>query len=128
MSAEEEQIAQRRANLSGLDRLGVNPYPHRFERTATISDLVREHGEKTGPELEATHIDTIAGGRIMGLRSFGKASFLVLSDGRSRIQAYIKKDALSERDFELFKLLDLGDMVGVEGHLFRTRTNELTIW
>ena len=83
---------------------------------------------KDGPELEDTRVDTITSGRILGIRSFGKANFLVLSDGRSRIQVYVKKDSLSERDFELFRLLDFGDVVGVEGHLFRTRTNELTIW
>ena len=128
MSSEDEQIQQRRANLAKLSELGVNSYPHRFDRTATITDLVRAHGEKTGPELEATRIDTTTSGRILGIRNFGKANFLVLSDGRSRIQVYIKKDSLSERDFEVFRLLDFGDVIGVEGHLFRTRTNELTIW
>ena len=94
MSSEDEQIQQRRANLAKLSELGVNSYPHRFDRTATITDLVRAHGEKTGPELEATRIDTTTSGRILGIRSFGKANFLVLSDGRSRIQVYIKKDSL----------------------------------
>src|SRR5688572_9050694 len=128
MSTEDEQIQQRRANLAKLTELGVNPYPHRFDRTSTISDVVVAHGEKTGPQLEENRIDTVVAGRILGIRTFGKANFLVLSDGRSRIQVYIKKDSLSERDFELFRLLDFGDMIGVEGHLFRTRTNELTIW
>src|SRR5207253_5860602 len=82
----------------------------------------------TGEQLEATPVNTIAGGRILGVRSFGKATFLVLSDGLSKIQAYAKKDSLSERDFRVFQLLDIGDVVGVEGHLFRTRTHELTIW
>ena len=91
-------------------------------------DLVRAHGEKSGPELEETRIQTVTSGRILGIRSFGKANFLVLSDGRSRIQVYIRKDSVSERDFETFRLLDFGDIVGVEGHLFRTKTNELTIW
>ena len=64
----------------------------------------------------------------MAIRSFGKANFLAISDGRTRIQIYIRKDSLPERDFSIFKLLDFGDFVGVKGHLFRTRTNELTIW
>ena len=128
MSSEDEQIQQRRANLAKLSGLGVNPYPHRFDRTSTIIDLVHAHGEKSGPQLEETRISTITSGRILGIRSFGKANFLVLSDGRSRIQVYIRKDSLPERDFEVFRLLDFGDMVGVEGHLFRTKTNELTIW
>jgi len=128
MSSEDEQVQQRRANLTKLAELGVNAYPHRFDRTATISDLLQAHGGKAGPELEETRIGTITSGRILGIRNFGKANFLVLSDGRSRIQLYIKKDSLSERDFEVFRLLDFGDVIGVEGHLFRTRTNELTIW
>ena len=128
MSSEDEQVQQRRANLTKLAELGVNAYPHRFDRTATISDLVQAHGGKAGPELEEPRIGTITSGRILGIRNFGKANFLVLSDGRSRIQLYIKKDSLSERDFEVFRLLDFGDVIGVEGHLFRTRTNELTIW
>jgi lysyl-tRNA synthetase class 2 len=128
MSTEEEQIQQRRSNLAEIERLGINAYPHRFERTATVSDLVQAHGEKPGPELEAEKVQTTTSGRVLSIRSFGKATFLVLSDGRSRIQVYLKKDSLSERDFELAKLVDFGDVVGVEGHLFRTRTNELTIW
>ena len=127
MSTEEEQIHQRRANLAELERLGVDAYPHRFERNSTVTDLVKAHSEKTGPELEEHRVDTITSGRVLGIRSFGKTTFLVLSDGRSRIQVYIKKDPLPERDFELCRLIDFGDVVGVEGHLFRTRTNELTI-
>ena len=68
------------------------------------------------------------GGRVVAIRSFGKANFLVLSDGATRLQAYVRKDALSERDFALFRLLDVGDHVATAGRLFRTRTNELTIW
>jgi lysyl-tRNA synthetase, class II len=128
MSSEDEQIQQRRANLAKLAELGIDSYPHRFDRSDTITDLVRAHGAKAGPDLEATRIDTTTSGRVLGIRSFGKANFLVLSDGRSRVQVYIKKDSLSDRDFELFRLLDFGDLIGVEGHLFRTRTNELTIW
>jgi lysyl-tRNA synthetase, class II len=128
MSSEDEQIQQRRANLAKLGEMGVSAYPHRFDRTDTIGDLVGAHGAKSGPELEATRIAATTSGRILGIRSFGKANFLVLSDGRSRIQVYVKKDSLSQRDFDVFRLLDFGDLIGVEGHLFRTRTNELTIW
>jgi lysyl-tRNA synthetase, class II len=125
---ESEQIRQRRANFEELQRLGIQPYPHVFPRTDTIAALVDAHGGKTHDELEASRVETTTAGRILAIRSFGKANFLVLSDGRAKIQAYVRKDALSERDFALFKLLDLGDFVGVAGHLFRTKTNELTIW
>ncbi len=65
---------------------------------------------------------------MISIRSFGKASFLVLSDGRTRLQVYVRQDALSEREYALSKLLDFGDQIGVAGHLFRTKTNELSIW
>ena len=125
---ESEQIRQRRANFDELRRLGITPYPHAFERTDAIAALVEAHSQKTGDELESARVETTTSGRILAIRSFGKANFLVLSDGRSRIQVYVRKDSLSERDFALFKLLDFGDFVGVSGHLFRTKTNELTIW
>jgi len=123
-----DQLRQRRANFEELQRLGIAPYPHAFARTDTISELVDAHGAKTGEALAAPRIQTRTAGRVLAIRSFGKANFLAISDGRSQIQIYVRKDALSERDFALFKLLDFGDFVGVEGHLFRTKTNELTIW
>ena len=125
---ESDQQEQRRANFHALIALGVDPYPHAFDRTHTVRDLVSAFGERTGPELEAEKIQTVTAGRILAMRSFGKANFLVLSDGQARIQVYIRQDALPERDFQIFKLLDFGDFVGVRGHLFRTRTNELTVW
>ena len=128
MTQEDEQIQQRRANLEALARLGVRPYPHRFERTHSVSRLVGAHAATPAPDLEASRVDTTTAGRVIVIRSFGKATFLVLSDGRARIQAYVRKDAVSERDYEVVRLLDFGDHVGVSGHLFRTKTDELTIW
>ena len=103
-------------------------YPRTFERTHTVAELVAGYGSRTHDELEAEHVQTKTAGRILAIRSFGKANFLVISDGREKIQIYLRKDALSERDFATFKLLDFGDFVGAEGRLFRTKTNELTIW
>jgi lysyl-tRNA synthetase, class II len=127
-SHESDQQVQRRSNFEELIRLGVDPYPHAFERTHNVDELVTAHSAATGPELDAAKITTTTAGRILALRTFGKANFLVISDGRARIQVYIRQDALPERAFQMFKLLDFGDFVGVRGHLFRTRTNELTIW
>ena len=128
MTQEDEQITQRRAHLAAIEALGVPAYPHRFTPTDTISALVDAHEAKTSEELTARRVETVTAGRILAIRSFGKASFLVLSDGRRRIQAYLRRDALSAHDNELAALLDFGDHVGVAGHLFRTKTNELTIW
>ncbi len=125
---ESDLLRQRRENFQALIELGVDPYPRQFDRTETVEALVSAHGGKTGEALEAEQPRTRTAGRIMAIRSFGKANFLAISDGRSRIQIYIRKDALPERDFSIFKLLDFGDFVGVEGRLFRTKTNELTIW
>jgi lysyl-tRNA synthetase, class II len=128
MSSQEEQPQQRRSNLEALAKLGVEVYPRRFDRRHTISELVREHGERTHDALEEARFETTTSGRILAIRSFGKANFLVLSDGLAKIQVYIRQDALPPLDFEIFKLLDIGDWVGVGGRLFRTKTNELTIW
>jgi len=128
MSSQEEQIQQRRSNLEELAKLGVEIYPRRFDRRHTISELVQEYGERTHDELEGDRIETTTSGRILAIRSFGKANFLVLSDGIARIQVYIRQDALPPLEFQIFKLLDFGDWVGVEGRLFRTKTNEFTIW
>src|SRR4051812_6170594 len=125
---ESDQVVQRRANLEELRKLGIEVYPRKFDPQATIDEIVRAHGEKTREELDAAPITTRTAGRILAVRSFGKANFLVLSDGKARVQVYIRQDALSERDFQIFKLLDFGDLVGVEGRMFRTRTNEFTIW
>jgi lysyl-tRNA synthetase class 2 len=124
---ESDLLIQRRANFDGLAKLGIDPYPRRFERTHTVDELVAAYGDKSGDELEASRPEAATGGRILAIRSFGKASFLAISDGRSRIQIYVRQDALPERDFAMFRLLDFGDFVGVRGHLFRTKTNELTI-
>jgi lysyl-tRNA synthetase class 2 len=128
MSSQEEQIQQRRANLAELAALGIEIYPRTFERRHTISELVDAYGERSRDELEGDRIETITSGRVLAIRAFGKANFLVVSDGRAKIQAYIRQDSMPELDFRIYKLLDLGDWIGVEGRLFRTKTNEFTIW
>jgi len=127
MSAEDEQIQQRKSNLAELATLGVEVYPRTFERRHTITELVDTYGQRSHDELEADRVETITAGRILAIRSFGKANFLVLSDGHAKLQVYIRQDSMPELDFKTFKLLDFGDWVGVEGRLFRTRTNEFTI-
>src|SRR5215471_10753165 len=127
MATLEEQLTQRRSNLDELTKLGVDSYPRRFDRTHSISQLVASYGQRSREELEADRIETTTSGRILGIRSFGKASFLVLSDGVRTIQAYVRQDSVPELDFKVFKLLDFGDVIGVEGWLFRTKTNEFSI-
>jgi lysyl-tRNA synthetase class 2 len=128
MTSLDEQTQQRRTNLEELAKLGVEIYPRTFERRHTISQLVGAYGQRTHDELEAERIETVTSGRVLGIRSFGKANFLVLSDGLAKIQVYLRQDSIPELDFKIFKLLDFGDWIGVEGRLFRTKTNEFTIW
>jgi lysyl-tRNA synthetase class 2 len=128
MSSQDEQTRQRRANLEALTALGIEVYPRKFERRHTITGLVEGYGQRTHDELEGERVETITSGRILAIRAFGKANFLVLSDGHAKLQVYIRQDSLPELDFKIYKLLDFGDWVGVEGRLFRTKTNELTIW
>ncbi|MFL2433677.1 MAG: lysine--tRNA ligase [Vicinamibacterales bacterium] len=123
-----DQQQQRRTNFEALQEIGIDVYPSRFERTDEIRLLISLHGEKTADDLKSEHLEVKTAGRIVAIRSFGKANFLVLTDGGERLQVYVRKDALSEKEFKVFKVLDVGDIVGVSGHLFRTRTNELTIW
>jgi lysyl-tRNA synthetase class 2 len=128
MATLDEQLSQRRSNLDELAKLGVDVYPRRFERKDGISDLVQAYGERTHDDLEAEKIPATTSGRILGMRSFGKANFLVLSDGLRTVQVYVRQDSVPALDFQIFKLLDFGDFIGVEGRLFRTKTNEFTIW
>jgi lysyl-tRNA synthetase class 2 len=128
MPQEPELVQQRHQNLEALRALGIDVYPRAFDAIDTVAALVDRHSGKTGQELEAAGIRTVTAGRILAIRSFGKANFVMLSDGASRIQVYVRQDSLAPREFQVFKLLDLGDFVGVEGRLFRTKTNELTIW
>jgi len=128
MSNEAEQIAQRRAKLEELAALGVESYPNRFERSIAIAPLVARDGGKSAEALEAERPEVRVAGRILSIRSFGKANFLVLSDGLARVQVYVRADSMAARDFDVFKRLDFGDQIGVAGRVFRTKTNELTIW
>lgn len=122
-----DQIEERRRSLSQITELGFTPYPHKFHRTHTISQIVHEFANKTGEELEAERPHTQAAGRIHAINKMGKAAFIRFSDGAELLQIYIKSNEVDERTWSLFKLLDLGDFIGAEGRLFRTRTGELSI-
>src|SRR5438093_11884229 len=112
MSNEVEQIAQRKAKLEEIRSLGVSTYPNHFDRRTTVAALVRDYGGTSGELLEEQRPEVRAAGRILSIRSFGKANFLVLSDGLARVQVYVRADSLPPLDFQVFKLLDFGDHVG----------------
>ncbi len=123
-----DQLRQRRENLKELVAIGVNPYPSSFDQADTVSNLVNTYQSSDAATLDASPAHVRTAGRILVVRSFGKANFLVVSDGLARIQIYVREDSISQRDSSIFRLLDLGDLIGVEGRVFRTRTQELTIW
>ncbi|MCL4690310.1 MAG: lysine--tRNA ligase [Burkholderiales bacterium] len=126
-AADENQIiAERRAKLARLRERG-NAFPNDFSRDHLSSDLVAAHGAKSKEELEAAPPPARVAGRMMLKRLMGKASFATLQDMGGRIQVYVKADAIGAEAYEDFKHWDLGDIVGAEGTLFRTKTGELTI-
>ena len=122
-----DQRQQRIKKLDTLRALDVQPHGSRFEVKDRAGQLVRLHGEKTKDTLEQDKVPCTLAGRIVGLRRFGKAAFAVVQDGADRIQVYLKRDLLGEPSYKVCEELDLGDWIGVQGFLFRTKTNELTV-
>ena len=123
-----DQFLQRHKKLERIQALGHDPYPHKFDWSSTPAEVQERYGQRSVAELEAERVPVRAAGRILTLRLHGKAGFAHLQGEGQRLQIYVKLDVIGERAFQLFQLLDLGDVVGVAGHLFRTKTNELTVW
>jgi len=124
----DENIYQLRLDkLKQIEALGQHVYPTKYEFTHTIPQIVGEQLTKTAEQLEASRVNVRIAGRIMAIRLMGKAGFAHLQQAGQQLQIYVKKDAVGEKAFELYKLLDLGDHIGVSGYLFRTRTGELTV-
>lgn len=119
-------IEQRRAKLAEWRELG-NAYPTDFHRDALAVHLIGQHQEKTEPELEENPIHVKLAGRIMTRRLMGKASFTHIQDMSGKIQLYVRQEEVTPEVYEAFKQWDLGDIVGVEGHLFKTKTGELSV-
>ncbi len=126
MSLEDDLLKQRLARIREIEALGYRPYGRRFDFTHTIPEILAAYGAKTAEELPP-EVRVRVAGRLMTLRHMGKAGFAHLQQNGERLQIYVKKDAVGERDYQLFKLLDIGDIIGVDGYLFRTRTGELSI-
>jgi lysyl-tRNA synthetase class 2 len=124
----DENIYQLRLEkLKQIEALGQRTYPTRYEFTHTLPQILAEFSEKTAEQLENPRVNVRVAGRIMAIRLMGKAGFAHLQQDGQKLQIYVKKDAVGEKGFELYKLLDLGDHIGVSGYLFRTRTGELTV-
>jgi lysyl-tRNA synthetase class 2 len=124
---ESELIRVRREKLQRIAALGFDPYPTKADTDTTIAEVVAKYGSKSAEELEADKPRVKIAGRIMAVREFGKTAFLVLSEKTARIQVYCRKDTLPEREWELYRNLDVGDWISAEGAVFRTKTNELSV-
>jgi len=126
LSLEDELFEQRAARVREIAALGYRPFGKRFDFTCTIPEILRQHGEKTAEEL-VPEVRVKIAGRIQTIRRMGKAGFMHIQQNGARLQCYVRKDGVGERDYQLFGLLDIGDIIGAEGYLFRTRTGELSL-
>lgn len=127
MAFDENIYELRRQKLKQIEALGQTAYRNKYEFTHTIPQILTDYSDKTAEQLVNPRVNVRVAGRIMAIRLMGKAGFCHLQQDGKRLQIYVKKDAVGEKGFELYKLLDLGDHIGVSGYLFRTRTGELTI-
>lgn len=127
MSLEKKIYDLRRQKLAEIEALGQQAYPHKFAFTHIIPQILADYTNSTAEDLEKNRVEVKVAGRMVAVRLMGKAAFAHLQQGGQRLQIYVKKDAVGDKGFDLFKLLDLGDHIGVSGYLFRTRTGELSI-
>jgi lysyl-tRNA synthetase class 2 len=123
-----DQYLQRKKKLAEIAALGDDPYPHRFDQTATPAQITDSYASRDAQTLEAQRVNVQVAGRILTIRMHGKTGFAHIQGAGARLQVYVRKDAVGEQTFRRFELLDIGDVIGVSGYLFRTKTNELTVW
>jgi lysyl-tRNA synthetase, class II len=122
-----EQAEVRKQKLAKLKDSGAVIYPNDFKPSHSAFEIVARYGEAGDEDLTAAPRGIRIAGRIMAIRRMGKASFFHLQDQRGRLQVYVQQNQLGEEGYALFRSFDLGDIVGVSGRLFRTRTKELTL-
>jgi len=122
-----ELIQQRLKKLAEIRAMGTKPYAGRFDVSHSAQALQDAYLQSTKEDIEAKRVQVTVAGRIVAMRSFGKAGFSHIQDGSGRIQIYFQKNTLGDEQYALFRKLDIGDFIGIKGMLFRTKTNELTI-
>ncbi|MEE9503397.1 MAG: lysine--tRNA ligase [Candidatus Aminicenantaceae bacterium] len=127
LSEKTEQEVVRGHKMQKLAQEGVELFPHKVEKTHVVFDIVSQYADLTNEELEAKKISAVVPGRILSIRKMGRATFLHIADSRAKLQVYLREDKLGKEKFSQFSLLDIGDIISVEGNLFKTRTGELTI-
>ncbi len=125
--SQSEVVAQRRTKLKELREQGGNPFANGFAIDATADAVHTTHAEQDAAALEEFETNYHVAGRIMAKRDFGKAAFIQIQDRTGRLQVYVAKNLVGEESFERFRKFDLGDIVGIEGRPFRTKTDELSL-
>lgn len=123
-----DQLLVRREKMEELRRQGIDPFGGRFERTHFSQDILDRFGGLTREELEEAGHEVKIAGRIITKREQGKAGFAHLQDMKGRIQIYVRLNDVGEEAFRLFKQADLGDIIGIEGTVFKTKRGETTVW
>lgn len=122
-----ELLQIRREKLDELRGLGIDPFGQKYERTHMAGDILKQYDELSKEELEEKGVEVTIAGRIMAKRVMGKASFAHIQDLSGKIQIYVRQDSTPEVKYTAFGMLDLGDIVGVTGEVFKTKTGETTI-
>ena len=127
-NTEQSQVLQQRQDKAlELKNTGTNIYPNSFRPKNTVAELRDRFDDKPTEEIEAIEDEFVLSGRMMARRDYGKSVFFDLKDSTGRVQAYIRNNSVPDEDYQLFKKLDIGDIIGLCGRIFRTRTGELTV-
>ncbi|MBK7931338.1 MAG: lysine--tRNA ligase [Bryobacterales bacterium] len=127
MSLEDDLLRQRHDRIREIETLGFRPYGHRFDFSHSLATVLAEYSSVEAAQLDANRVPVKVCGRLRTIRRMGKAGFAHLTQDGAQLQIYVKKDLVGETDWKLWELIDLGDIVGADGYLFRTRTGELSV-
>nr|MCK4930108.1 lysine--tRNA ligase [Nanoarchaeota archaeon] len=127
MDTESRIISERKQKLEELKKIGINPYSYRYEKNALADEIKKVYDKLKPSDKDSMRNKVRVAGRLMTIRIMGKAGFAHLQDESGKIQLYFKQDELGKDAYNLFKKLDIGDIIGVEGNVFKTKTGEITV-
>lgn len=120
-------LTVRRNKLDELRRMGIDPFGKKYERTHTAKEIADAYTDKSKEELDELKVEVRIAGRIMQKREMGKAGFVHIQDISGKIQVYIRRDTVGDVKYDAFTLLDIGDIIGLQGTVFKTKTGETTV-
>lgn len=127
MDTETRIISERKQKLEELKKAGINPYSYRYDKNAQAAEIKKVYYKLKPEERDSMRNAVRVAGRIMAKRVMGKAAFAQLLDESGQIQLYFRQDEIGKNAYDLFKKLDLGDIIGAEGSVFKTKTGEVTV-